>query len=254
MPAGKRTQQFWECCWIFPHSPSGMLAGGGKTTSPFATLEVNPHPPAPLNLYFCLALGGSCWLEAPTRSSSLKPGMPGSAESLREKLRCSLLPQPRRSSRRGTCLSPPGINHSSSLNPSNPNFHVSLFFSFCFSQFPPGGSFSRQHCGRGNWLDTEQDMGSRPPAAPPPQTPSTPLLSLPPPPEELCLLVGLGVSRVRRWLRRTPSTGGGSGTPTLSVRALCFPTATGNPVPELPYIPRPLPCPDVPQHPTGVTH
>lgn len=30
MPAGKRTQQFWECCWIFPYSPSGILAGGEK--------------------------------------------------------------------------------------------------------------------------------------------------------------------------------------------------------------------------------
>lgn len=46
------------------------LGRRGKTASLFAILEVNPHPPAPLNLYFCSALGGSCWLEAPTWSSS----------------------------------------------------------------------------------------------------------------------------------------------------------------------------------------
>lgn len=180
MASGKQTQQFWECCWAFPHSPRGSWQEG-KTASLFASLEVNPHPPPLLNLYFCSARGGSCWLEAPTWSVSLKPGMPGSAESLQEKLHCSLLPLPRRSSRGGNMPVPSWhqsqqfLQPRCALFPSHPNFNVSLFFSFCrraFPQFPPGGNIpwrpssrssrgaevagAQLRCGRGNRLDTGQ--------------------------------------------------------------------------------------------------
>lgn len=233
MPSGKRTQQFWERCWAFPHSSSGILGRRGKTSSPFATLEVNPHPPAPLNLYFCSALGGSCWLEAPTCSVSLKPGMPGSAERLQEKLLRSFLPQLRRSFRQGN-LPVPSWHQSQQFhqpsraqNPSHPNFHTfpyspsaeELFPVPSWGQHPMGTLLQVTPGSRGRSCVVVGEIGStrsgtrhpgrgssRPPAAPPPQTPSMQPLSLPPPPEGLCLPVELGDSGARRWLRRSPGT------------------------------------------------
>lgn len=161
------------------------------------------------------------------------------------------------------------------LFPPHPNFHVSLFFSFCrraFPQFPPGGNIpwrpssrssrgaevagAQLRCGQGNRLDTGQGRA-------PGEGRSRPrLLPLPKPPRRshfLFLLHPTGFASPwdwgspgrGRWLRRSPGMVGGSGTPTLSIRALCFLIATGNPFPkpELPYTPRPLPCPEVPYIP-----
>lgn len=138
------------------------------------------------------------------------------------------------------------LQPSRALNPSHPNSHVSLF-SFCRRRaFPSfllgstshGGRFSgspreaevagtQLSCARGNWLDTGQVMvpeeGEQPPCtrspSPNPLDAATFASSSTRGAWPLCVA---GVSRVRRWLRRSSGTGGGSGTPRLSVRPLCF--------------------------------
>lgn len=275
VPGRKRTQQFWECCWAFPHSPSGILSSRGKTASPFATLEVNPHAPSPLNLYFCSALGGSCWLEAPTWSVSLKPGMPGSAGSLQEKLLCSLLlPQPRRSSRRGICLVPSWhqsqqlLQPSRALNPSNPNFQVFLCLLLLFplpswGQHPMGTLLqgkprSQLCCSPGNLLDMGQDTapgdGEKPP----------PTLSPSPNPLHAATFASSSTRRAlpTREAGREGGSGGaqarrgGSGTPRVSVRALCC-HCNRKPCSQAgtaAHSPSPSRCRGAAVHPTDVTH
>lgn len=180
-----------------------------------------------------------------------------------------------------TCLSPPGINHSSSFSPDVPCF-LPILISVFPSSSPsaeelflssllgatshgdpppghPGEPRSQGHScvAAGETGSTRGRVGhpERGAAAPRP-------LPLPKPPRRshfLFLLHPTGFASPwdwgspwrGRWLRRSPGMVGGSGTPTLSVRALCFLIATGNPFPkpELPYTPRPLPCPEVPYIP-----